>query len=221
MYYSGTKAQWGEISIDNSKDRNAMLLNANIHCTDGVINPLDEPTPVDPAPAKQSLSKAAVKAANKVYTGKALTPSVTVTLADKTLSKDTDYTVTYKNNKNCGKATVTVTGKGSYTGSKSGSFIIKPAKVTAKKLTSPKKKTIKLIWTKSKGGVTGYQVQIAMNKKFTKGKVSYIVKASAAAKTIKGLKSKKTYYARVRAYKIVVKTKYFGAWSAVKSVKCK
>jgi subtilisin family serine protease len=49
------------------------------------------------------------------YTGSAVTPSVTVTTAsDKTLTKDTDYTVSYSNNVSVGTATVTVAGKGSY-----------------------------------------------------------------------------------------------------------
>ncbi len=169
-----------------------------------------------------SLKKATVKVANKTYTGKALKPAPTVTLDGKTLKKGTDYTVSYKNNKNCGKATVTVTGKGSYTGSKSKAFIIKPAKVTSKKLTSPKSKTVKLTWTKAKGGVTGYQIKLGLNKKMTSGKkVVSVKKASATAKTIKGLRSKKVYYVKVRAYKQVGDKKYVGAWSAVKKVKCK
>ncbi len=176
-----------------------------------------------PKKQRMSIANATVTvAATSVYTGKALTPTVTVKLNGKTLTKGTDYAVVYKSNTNCGKATVTVTGKGSYTGTKSGSFIIKPKKVTANKLTSPKTKQIKVTWTKAAGGVTGYEVQIATNSKFTKGKKSYTVaKASAASKTITKLKKGTKYYARVRAYKTVGKTKYYGAWSAVKNVKCK
>ncbi|MCH3944137.1 MAG: RICIN domain-containing protein [Atopobiaceae bacterium] len=49
------------------------------------------------------------------YTGSAVTPSVTVTTASgKTLTKGTDYTVSYSNNVSVGTATVTVAGKGSY-----------------------------------------------------------------------------------------------------------
>lgn len=183
------------------------------------VTPPDDPTP---APAKKSLSKAKVKAAGKIYSGKALKPAVTVTLDGKSLTKDKDYTVSYKNNKNCGKATFTVTGKGSYTGSKSGKFIIRPAKVTAKKAASSKVGQVKLTWKKSAGGVTGYQVQIALNKKFTKSAKTYTVKkAKTTSKTIKKLKSNKKYYLRVRAYKTVGSRKYAGKWSAVKSVKCR
>ena len=64
----------------------------------------------------------------QTYTGKALTPAPTVKLGTKTLKSGTDYTVSYKNNTNAGTATVTVTGKGNYTGRVTGSFTItKPA----------------------------------------------------------------------------------------------
>ena len=55
--------------------------------------------------------------ATQTYTGSALKPAVKVTTEDGTeLVSGTDYTVTYKNNINVGTATVTVTGKGYYTG---------------------------------------------------------------------------------------------------------
>lgn len=68
--------------------------------------------------------------ANQVYTGKAITPAVTVKVGSTKLTKGTDYTVAYKNNINAGTATVTITGKGKYKGSKSVTF-----KITAKKIT--------------------------------------------------------------------------------------
>lgn len=69
------------------------------------------------AVAKVSLSSAAVSAIkNQTYTGKALKPAVTVKLNGTTLKSGTDYTVSYKNNTKVGTATVTITGKGNYTG---------------------------------------------------------------------------------------------------------
>lgn len=58
------------------------------------------------------------------YTGGSLTPSFAVTLDGKTLVKDRDYTVVYQNNVNIGKAVFTVSGKGYYNGTISGSFQI-------------------------------------------------------------------------------------------------
>ena len=71
----------------------------------------------------KSLSLAVVTAKDQTYTGKALKPVVAVTLDGKTIA-DTEYDVTYSSNINKGTATVTVTGKNNYTGSKSGTFKI-------------------------------------------------------------------------------------------------
>ena len=60
------------------------------------------------------------------YDGSPKIPSVTVVLNGSTLSEDTDYTVaSYKDNTTPGTATVTVTGKGNYTGEATGEFTIK------------------------------------------------------------------------------------------------
>lgn len=60
------------------------------------------------------------------YDGTARTPAVTVKMDSDILKNDADYTVEYANNVKPGTATVTVVGKGSYTGSVSVSFTIKP-----------------------------------------------------------------------------------------------
>ncbi len=76
-----------------------------------------------------NLSGATVAAIpDQTYTGSALEPAISVTLGDKTLVAGTDYTVAFKNNTNEGTATVTVTGKGNYSGTKTASFkIVKEA----------------------------------------------------------------------------------------------
>ena len=76
-----------------------------------------------------NLVGATVTGANKTYTGKALTTTVTVKLNGKTLKSGTDYTVAYKNNVKAGTATITVTGKGNYTGTAKGTFTIAKASV--------------------------------------------------------------------------------------------
>ena len=86
-----------------------------------------------------SLAKAKVTAKDKTYTGKALEPAVTVTLNGEMLVKDKDYTVVYTNNKKVGKATITITGKGGYNGTASGTFKINPKAVSGLKLTAGKK----------------------------------------------------------------------------------
>ncbi len=58
------------------------------------------------------------------YNGSAITPNVTVKINGETLTKDTDYTVSYANNTSAGTATATITGTGDYTGSQSTNFTI-------------------------------------------------------------------------------------------------
>ena len=71
-------------------------------------------------------SKVSVKAIPAVnFTGDAHTPEPVVTYQKKTLVKDKDYTVSYFNNRNAGTAGVTVTGKGTFSGTKTVTFRIK------------------------------------------------------------------------------------------------
>ena len=60
------------------------------------------------------------------YDGNAKTPDPMVVLNGETLVKDRDYTVSYAENVNAGTATVTVTGKGNYSGTKTATFSIAP-----------------------------------------------------------------------------------------------
>lgn len=95
----------------------------------------------------------------------------------------------------------------------------KPGRVKLNKLTSTKKKTIKVNWTKLKK-VTGYQILAATNKKMTKGRKTITLKgAKLTSKVIKKLKSGKTYYLKMRAYNSKGKLISYGKWSAVKKVK--
>ena len=73
----------------------------------------------------KSLSGVTITVDEQIYTGSALTPAVTVKDGSRTLVKDTDYTVSYANNTNAGTATVTITGRGNYTGTKDATFDIK------------------------------------------------------------------------------------------------
>lgn len=78
---------------------------------------------------EKSIADAVVAVENQAYTGKAITPEVTVTLGDKQLVNGTDYTVAYSDNINVGNAVVVVTGKGNYKDTVSETF-----KITAKNM---------------------------------------------------------------------------------------
>ena len=223
-----------------------------------------------------------------VYTGKALTPAPTVTYGGQVLKAGTDYDVTYSGNVNLGTATLKITGKGSYIGTKTATFRIcnkitynlnkgtqnSSNKVTfckekvklynptrkgytfggwytdkkfKKKITSVSNKTtknvtvyakwikvtkcsapanVKLVNSKAKTmaisyqavtGAKGYEISYATNAKFS-GATKVLTKAKS--KTVKKLKKGKTYYVRVRAYKVdSTGNKVFGSYS--KKVKIK
>lgn len=101
---------------------------------------------------------------------------------------------------------------------------------TATKITKPKKAKIKKVKGYKKAlevryakvsGASGYQIQVATDKKFKKNKKTVTAKKSKTKVKISKLKKKKKYYVRVRAYKSASGKKVYGAWSKVKTVKTK
>jgi len=67
--------------------------------------------------------------------------------------------------------------------------------------------------------ISGYQVQLATNKKFTKNRKTVTVKGyKTAAKKIGKLKGRKRYYVRIRTYKVLKGKKYYSAWSGIRSI---
>ena len=169
---------------------------------------------------KNNFKKATVSGiSTKAFTGKNITQSITVKYNGKTLKNGTDYTVSYSSNKNIGTATVKIAGKGSYTGTITKTFKINPAKQEIQKLTA-KSKAFFVDWAQ-KGSATGYEIQYATNSKFTSAKKVTITNKKTDKTTVSKLSGKKKYYVRVRSYTTVKGTKYYGAWSASKSVTTK
>ena len=169
---------------------------------------------------KNDFKKATVSGiSTKAFTGKNITQTITVKYNGKTLKKGTDYTVSYSNNKSIGTATVKIAGKGSYTGTITKTFKINPAKQEIQKLTA-KSKAFFVDWAQ-KGSATGYEIQYATNSKFTSAKKVTITNKKTDKTTVSKLSGKKKYYVRVRSYTTVKGTKYYGAWSASKSVTTK
>lgn len=147
-----------------------------------------------PASAATSLSKATISyETNYTYTGKEIKPTVTVKVGSKTLKNKTNYTVTYKNNINVGKGTITIKGKDSCTGSVTKSFYIEPKAVSSLKATAYSTK-IKLSWGKSTGA-SAYQVYQKIEGKWTK-----LGNTSSTSYTVTDLDSVTKYEFRVRAY---------------------
>lgn len=155
------------------------------------------------------------------YTGKTILPKPVVTIGSRELVPGKDYTVTYGANLKPGKGLVVISGKGSYGGSVTKTFIILPAKGNISKVTSSKAATA-TVKIKKVTGADGYRIAYSKNKNFKKGTVKYVtVKASKLTATIKKLTGGKVYYFKVQAYKTVSGKKFYGKFSKVKKIKIK
>ncbi len=80
-------------------------------------------------PKDLSYALVAVDPVEEKYNGSEIRPSVTVSIEGITLTRETDYSVTYKNNINVGVATVEINGSGNYKGKAEGRFSIKPSPI--------------------------------------------------------------------------------------------
>ncbi len=69
--------------------------------------------------------------AEQVYTGREICPDISMEGPSGALKQDVDYTVSCQNNLHAGEATALITGTGNYTGSRTVTFTIGPAKLPA------------------------------------------------------------------------------------------
>ena len=94
-----------------------------------------------------------------------------------------------------------------------------PKKTSLSSVKSSKKKTLTIRWKKAKN-ISGYQIQYATSKNF-KGAKTVKASAKAISGTAKKLKSKKTYYVRIRTFKKAYGKTVYSGWSKVKKAKVK
>lgn len=115
------------------------------------------------------------------------------------------------------KASATENYKGA---SKTITIYAVPKKQTIKKISAGKRK-VKVVLKKDTKA-TGYQIVVAKNSKFNKGKKVLTKKGNKQITyTITKLNSRKIYYVKARSYKVIGNKKYFGTWSKVKKVRVK
>lgn len=93
-------------------------------------------------------------------------------------------------------------------------------KVTGVKVKKAAKKSLVVTW-RWFVSQDGFEVQYALNKSFTKKKKTKRYDLYAERVKLRGLKRKKTYYVRVRAFKKVGTKKVYGKWSITKKCKVK
>lgn len=148
------------------------------------------------------------------YIGEEIEPVLNVKYRDVILEEDVDYTVSYKNNVNPGIATLVISGKGQYTGTKTVSFLIKEAKPTAAQL-----KASVVLSTTSKSLKKGKAYQIKFKNTLQKSYVSKITYSSSNKKVaIVSKKGKVTAKSKGSAV-IMCKVSFTGG--ASKTVKLK
>lgn len=191
--------------------------------TDGKVTPDEPDKPVAPTPVDISKARVILSKTAFTYNGKVQKP-VIKTIGGKKLAEGKDYTLKWSDasSKKVGPYTLTITGKGNYTGIVKSSYNINPK---GTKLTKLKKegKALRVRWKKQAGKmsssrITGYQLQLATNKKFTKNKKSLTVKGyKKVSKKVTGLKGGKKYYVRIRTYKTIKGKRYYSPWSKIKT----
>ena len=156
-----------------------------------------------------------------VYNGKIKKPAVTV-YDGKSVVDKSNYTVTYANGrKNVGKYAVKITMKNNYIGSKTAHIVIKPRGTSVTKA-APVKKGVKITWKRQNVQTTGYQIQYSTAKNFKAGTKHVIsIYGKNPVKTVKGLKSGKKYYFRIRTFKTKNGSTFYSKWSKAKAAKAK
>ena len=177
------------------------------------------------ASSKTSLQSTQIKlSADKfVYNKKAQHPKVTITNSGKKLKENRDYTVRFPSGcKNIGSYTITISGKGKYTGKVKCKFQIipQPTKFTSVvPLKVSNSYMLQVIWKKQTVQTKGYEVRYSTNSKMKGAKKAVIKSKNYNGIYIQNLKAGTNYYLQIRTYGTVKGKNYYSKWSSVK--KCK
>ena len=123
-------------------------------------------------PEKKSVEALEIETPDRLtYTGKEQTPKITVKDGSTVLVEGTDYTVSYNNNKNAGKANATVHGIGMYEGEAEVGFLIDKKEITVSRLefhdkyyNGSKYMTLKSQYPKTKGILEGDDVRVKTSR---------------------------------------------------------
>ncbi|MDD6603815.1 MAG: fibronectin type III domain-containing protein [Eubacteriales bacterium] len=148
------------------------------------------------------------------YKTKATTSSTSATVSNLLAGKNYKFRV---------RAYKTVNGKKYYSSWKYLLTCTKPKTVTLSGLSRYSSgHKIKATWKKVSGYASGYQIYWSRNSSFSNVVAKTTVSGqSTTSYTGKNFTKGRRYYVKVRAYKTVNGTKYYGSWSNVKSIVCK
>ena len=213
VYFTGTQEEWKKINIeiDNDSLEKANIYYGFVPCTENQHNYYGEWQIIEkPTCTKTGLKQRTCKLDGYLET-------VVISALGHNFSNNAKACLN-----GCGAANPNYVAPVQHTATPT--ILTKPEanlKSASIKKVKAAKKAILVTWKKV-GGVKGYQVQVATDKKFKKNKKTVTIKKQKTTKTtVKKLKAKKKYYVRVRTYKTVNGKKVYSAWSKVKSVKTK
>nr|WP_296077438.1 leucine-rich repeat protein [uncultured Ruminococcus sp.] len=149
------------------------------------------------------IATAKLSATSYTYDGKAKKPTITVADSNGTkLAENISYTVTgSKQGTKVNEYTVTLTFKGSYSGTKDLIYKIVPKGNAITSLTSTAKNQITVKWSKQATETTGYVLYYATKEDLSDRKYVVIKNTSTLSQTVTGLTSNKKYYVAVRTIK--------------------
>lgn len=143
------------------------------------------------------------------YANEAFMPDVEVSYGTKQLTEGEDYSLTYNNNIEIGKASVKISGINNYSGkSLTMYFYIVPPKVTGVKLTDRGTDYASLSWN-TINGADGYQIKV-----YRGSTLRNIINTTGNAITITSLLSASNHHFKVSAYTKQNGTIYAGRDSA-------
>lgn len=137
--YSGSGNGTAVITSSDNNLYQARSQQITFQTTEGSPQITKTVTITQAARVKTDISAAVVTAADQTYNGSAFTPTPTVVLNGTTIPSS-GYDVAYSDNTNAGSATITVTGKGDYTGTATGTFTI--AQATGQVTTAPTARSV-------------------------------------------------------------------------------
>ena len=213
VYFTGTQEEWKKINIeiDNDSLEKANIYYGFVPCTENQHNYYGEWQIIEePTCTKTGLKQRTCKLDGYLET-------VVISALGHNFSNNAKACLN-----GCGAANPNYVAPVQHT--TTPTILTKPEanlKSASIKKVKAAKKAISVIWKKV-GGVKGYQVQVATDKKFKKNKKTVTIKKQKTTKTtVKKLKAKKKYCVRVRTYKTVNGKKVYSSWSKVKSVKTK
>lgn len=148
------------------------------------------------------------------YTGKNCKPQIIAVDSLRDTIDKSNYDVSYSNCKKVGTATVTVTFKNEYEGSRTFEYTINPKPVKISSVST--KDGVQVKWKKLSSQCDGYEIEYANNKAFTLNEgIAKVKGRTKISRKLKFSKRNGTRYVRIRSYKVVDGRTYYSDWSDV------